>query len=278
MSIKNKIAGSAMLMLAIAIIGTGCQKMDRPALGDYPKDANPPGGPLKFFAAYENTNVDSIRANFGSETNVTYVDGVSGKAMKAGTDGYIMYPSANDFKKSTSFTVAFWMKRDGPNPASGGSAFPFGLSTTQNFWHQMDMFFEFEDAGNPSSAALASAKFCLRDQWYEFTGARRIPNLLNNQWHHLAFSFDAATSTISFYVDGAVPAGLPDGFGKFNNDNGVPDFSKSGGIVVGGAGHYALGKQPDDWMKNFNGEIDQFRLYGVALSAAEVKSLYDNKQ
>jgi hypothetical protein len=45
---------------------------------------------------------------------------------------------------------------------------------------------------------------------------------------------------------------------------------------------YALGKTPDDigqtWMGNFNGAIDQFRLYGVALSAADVAALYTNKE
>ena len=53
--------------------------MEHPPLGDYPKDANPPGGPLKFYAAMDGTNVDSIRANYGTVNNVTYVDGgVSG--------------------------------------------------------------------------------------------------------------------------------------------------------------------------------------------------------
>lgn len=267
------------MVMAIALIGTGCQKMDRPALGDYPKDTNPPGGPLKFFAAYENTTVDSIRANFGSETKVTYVDGISGKAMSAGSDGYIVYPSANDFKKSTSFTVAFWMKKNGPNPAGAGTSFVFGLGTTKDIWTRMDMFLEFEDAGNPSAPDLAAAKFYLRDQWFEFVGTKRIPNVLNNQWHHIAFSFDASNSTLKTYIDGAeLTANLPAGFGKFNNDGGIPDFSQSAGMVVGGPGHFAVGKTPDSWMGNFGGAVDQFRLYGTALSATEVKALFDSKK
>ena len=39
------------LVAVIAI--TSCQKMDKPPLGDYPKDASPPGGPLKFFVAFD---------------------------------------------------------------------------------------------------------------------------------------------------------------------------------------------------------------------------------
>ncbi len=39
--------------LMIILIGASCQKLARPVLGDYPKDANPPGGPLKFYAALD---------------------------------------------------------------------------------------------------------------------------------------------------------------------------------------------------------------------------------
>lgn len=282
MFIKNNLAKTAAFVLAIGMIGASCQKMERPALpSNYAQDANPPGGPLKFFAAYDKTNVDSIRANFGTDNNVTYVDGVSGKAMQAGANGYVVYPSANDFKRVTSFTIAFWMKKNGPNPAGGGTSFVFGLATSTDIWTRQDMFLEFEDAGNPSTAALAAAKFYVKDQWFEFTGARRIPNILDNQWHHLAFVFDQATSTVSFYKDGAplsIPGGLPANFGKFNNNGGVMDLNPSSGIVVGGPGHFAVGKTPDSWMGNFNGAIDQFRMYGSALSAADVAALYNGKK
>lgn len=271
----KKITRYILLALVIALTAFGCQKEERPALGDYPEDTNPPGGPLKFYAAYENTNVDSIRANFGSDNNISYTSGISGEAFQAGANGYIVYPSANDFKKSTSFTVSFWVKRNGPNPAGGGTAFAFGLATTKDIWTSMDMFLLFEDAGNPSSAALAAAKFYLRDQWFEYVGANRLPNVLNNQWHHLVFSFDATTSMLHTYVDAVEFTAVP---GKFNNDGGIPDFSKAAGVVVGGPGHYAVGKTPDGWMGNFGGAIDQFRLYGVSLSSAEVTALYNSKK
>lgn len=277
---SNKIISSALLLLAAGIVGAGCQKMDRPPMPDYPEDTNPPGGPLKFYAAYDATTVDSIRANFGSDNNINYVDGISGQAMQGGANGYIVYGSANDFKNSTSFTVAFWMKKDGPNPAGAGTSFAFGTSTSEGFWHQMSMFMLFEDAGNPSSSDLAAVKFSVQDQWFEFTGTRRIPDLLDNQWHHLAIVFDQTTSMLTFYMDGApldIP-GLPADFGKFNNNGGVMDLTKMGGLVVGGPGHYAAGKTPDAWMGNFGGSIDQFRLYGEALSAAEVNALFTDKK
>ncbi len=278
MNFKLQNAKYALVILAAGFVIAGCQKMDRPALAtDYPKDTNPPGGPLKFYAAYDGGNVDSTRANFGVNTNVTFVDGISGKAMSAGSNGYIVYPSANDFKNSTSFTVSFWMKKNGPNPAGGGTSFAFGIATTTDIWTRMDMFLMFEDAGNPSSKDSAAAKFYVNDQWFEFVKEKRIPKLLDGNWHHVAFVFDGTASKLIPYVDGAPVANLPADFGKFNNNGGKLNFSKMAGVVVGGPGHFAVGKTPDSWMGNFNGAIDQFRLYGTALSAADVTNLYTSK-
>ncbi|MES2646987.1 MAG: LamG domain-containing protein [Bacteroidota bacterium] len=278
MNFKLQNARYALVILAAGVVLAGCQKMDRPALAtDYPKDTNPPGGPLKFYAAYDGGNVDSTRANFGVSNNVTFVDGISGKAMSAGANGYIVYPSANDFKNSTSFTVSFWMKKNGPNPAGGGTSFAFGIATTTDIWTSMDMFFMFEDAGNPSSKDSAAAKFYVNDQWFEFVKEKRIPKLLDGNWHHVAFVFDGTASKLIPYVDGAPVANLPADFGKFNNNGGKLNFAKMAGVVVGGPGHFAVGKTPDGWMGNFNGAIDQFRLYGTALSAADVTNLYTAK-
>jgi len=156
MRITNKIAQAGLLILGISLGITACQKMSRPALGNYPKDSNPPGGPLKFYASMNGGNVDSIRAVFGTDVGVTYVDGVSGKAMQADAGGHIVYPSANDWKNSTSFTVAFWVNKAGPNPAGSGTTFAFGVNTSKSIWTYQDMFLEFEDAGNPSTSDSAA--------------------------------------------------------------------------------------------------------------------------
>jgi hypothetical protein len=169
------------------------------------------------------------------------------------------------------------MKKNGPNPAGAGTAWAFGLASSVDIWHKHEMFLLFEDAGQ-STATDAAAKFHIRDQWFEFVGTRKIANLLDGQWHHLVFSFDEATKTLTTYVDGAVPTNLPADFGKYNFNGGVVDFSKASGLVVGGPGHYAIGATPDGWMGTFKGMIDQFRLYAKPLSAAEVTALYTAKE
>ncbi len=287
MNTYKKNLKNAFFILAVFIAASGCNKINKPALGDYPKDANPPGGPLKFYVAFDGTTanpqmngVDSIRANFPSSNTAGTTDGVSGKAYKGSESTFTQFASANDFIKSTSFTIAFWLKKT-PQVAGKGTNFAFSLNAKDYSWTNIKMFLEFEDAGNPSTVDSAACKFYLLDQWFEFTGAKRIPKLLNGQWHHVAFTYDEATSVLIPYIDGAIPANLPAGFGNVKN-NGAPrgklDFNADKpvtGFTIGGAGDVA--NKANGWMGNFDGQLDQFRLYGKVLSAADVTALFTSK-
>src|SRR5258706_6486191 len=120
---KKTIKSVFLLLVGSAFTFFSCQKMDRPALGNYPKDANPPGGPLKFYAAFDGTTTnvlmnafDSVRANFPTSNPMTAIDGISGKGIQGDGTKYISYPVPNDFggtASGNSFTIAFWEKRDG---------------------------------------------------------------------------------------------------------------------------------------------------------------------
>ena len=83
-------------ILSLTLILVNCQDMDRPELGDYPKDANQPGGPLKFYVAFDGTTdnplmnaVDSIRAKFPSSNPLASIDGSKGKGVQGAKYKYI---------------------------------------------------------------------------------------------------------------------------------------------------------------------------------------------
>ena len=277
MNIKNLCTYLAST-LTLVMLMSSCQKMDRPALGEFPVDANPPGGPLKFYAALDGSDVDSIRATFGVATNATYTPGANGQAYKGSETSFIKYPASNDFKNSTSFTIAFWMKT--PNPPAGiGAQFLFAQATSTDIWTKSDIFLLMEDGGL-SNGGKAAMKFYLLDQWLEFVGDYRIPGILDDQWHHLAFVYDEGSSKLTTYVDGAALTGLPadkTNVLKDGNPRGPVDLTASTGFVIGGPGHLAVGATPDGWMVNYRGELDQFRLYGEPLSASEISTLFMNK-
>ena len=289
MNVKNTIIKNALLVLVASIAFTACQKLSRPKLGDYPKDTNPPGGALKFYAAFDGTTanplmnaVDSIRANFPSDNPLASIDGVSRKAVQGVLDKAIKYASANDFAKSTSFTVSMWLKN---TPWSGGPGFVFSL-TNKDYWHNSTMFLLFEDQGQSSNSA-ATMKFNVMDQWFEFTGSKKLQKpIFDGQWHHLAFVYDETSSKLTYYFDGNALSGLDPSLTDVKNGANPRGPMKltdadggSGSLVIGGWNkHAGLNGPGDSWIQGFNGGMDQFRLYSKALAASEVLALYNSKQ
>lgn len=277
MIIKNILHRNFAYFFVLVLAFASCDKPKHPALSpDYPKDENPPGGPLKFFAAMDGSSVDSIRANFGTDDSATFVPGVSGKAIQFTHNGYTAYPSANDFGKSTSFTISFWMnitlaQKDNVN-ADGILA----LASTSNFWSNVCIYADHTTGGNSDSMDL---KFHFAngsgDNWdfSGYTGKKRLPKMYDGQWHNVAFVYDSTSQTGTLYRDGVQ-------FDQKTNeviafDGNVSQFIIGGFQQAAGVnGTYA----GNTWMSGFPGAIDQVRLYGVALAAADIQSLYNNKQ
>lgn len=288
MKLKMEKIVSMVVVLAIGFTITSCQKMGRPAISDYARDANPPGGPLKFFTAFDGSSsdplmnaVDSIRANFPSQNPLASVNGVMGKALQGVLDKAVKYTSANDFANSTSFTVAMWLKN---TPWAGGPGFVFSL-TNKDYWTNSAMFLMFEDQGQSSTTA-ATMKLNIMDQWFEFTGAKIFQKpILNGQWHHLAIAYDETTSKLTYYFDGAALDGLDASLTDVKNGSNprgklkLTDADNNGGsLVVGGWNKQVnLTGPTDSWIQGFNGGMDQFRLYSKVLTASEILALYNSK-
>ena len=263
--------------VAVILVAGSCQKMDRPSLGDYPKDTNPPGGPLKFYAAFNGTTdnplmnaVDSIRANFPSENPLASVDGVSGKAVQGATDKAINYPSANDFKDATSCTISMWVN----NTVNPRTELYFSL-VSKDYWHESAAFLLVEHA----TADACTFKFALMDQWIEYTNQSFKKPLFNGQWHHLAFTYDETTSKLLIYFDGEVVSTQgASGSLVTGAPLGPLNFKSASNLVVGGWNkHAGLSGPTDGWISSYSGKMDQFRLYNRVLSATEVQALYNSK-
>ena len=286
---QNKIhlfLSSTLILLMMA----GCQKMEHPQLpADYPTDDNQVllPGDLRFFASFNNTTGVSPRwnANDSISTNpallfpASYEPGITGNGIKGVDNKARLYLNANDFKTATSFTVAFWMK----NTDAGRTEFLFSLKDdTYSGWHRSGMFLMLEH-GNATATTL---KFGLMDQWLEFPDGNKFPRpLLDGNWHHLAFSYDQTTSKMSYYFDGVIvpaPASASDVKNvqtAGNPPRGAVNFANASNLVIGGWNKHAkLAGPSDDWIKSYTGNLDQFRLYNKALSAAEIMTLFTSKQ
>jgi Concanavalin A-like lectin/glucanases superfamily len=280
MNLNSKMLKTAIFIMVVLVAGTSCKKLSRPALADYPKDVDPrfplyPGGPLKFFTAFDGSTtnplmnaVDSIRANFPSDNPLASVAGVNGKAIQANGTKAIKFPSANDFNTVTSCTISMWVN----NVVNPNTELYFSLAS-KDYWHESAAFLLIEHA----AIDKCTFKFALQDKWVEYTNQSFNKPLFNGQWHHLAFTYDETTSTIKVYFDGTeVPlppgaAGNFAGLGKLN-------LKTATNLVLGGWNkHAGLTGPTDGWISGFSGKMDQFRLYGKVLTATEIQALFNSK-
>ncbi len=282
----NKITGKIVAAAFVAVAFTACQKMDRPALAaDYPTDANEPGGPLNFYAAFDgNTSdprmnaVDSIRATFASDNPLTMVQGVSGMAIKGENQKFVKYAKPNDWAaKAESFTISYWYKRDGQtknNTGGNGPEYIMSLKSNSGHWSGASalVFLEGNNAAGAVKTMFVDANNA--DAWFTWEGGQTIAGLLNNQWHHMALVYNASNSTMTLYVDGVANPNV-----KTWGSHGPVNFddSKITEFRVGAGPSNSMNS--DDWLAStFKGEIDQLRLYSTALSAAEITELFNGKK
>lgn len=279
---KNNILKNIALIGALAAIFS-CQDLDRPELGNYPVDSNEPGGPLKFYVAFDGDSpnslrnaVDSIRAQFPVENPLSAIAGPASKAVQGEQYKYIKYNRANDFAQSAgSFTVAFWMKKGELN-----TDHVFSMPAVKDYhWSGGSMFLLTE-----GSAEKPVVKFFVKDKtaekWFEWVNDNSPAGLYDGNWHHLAFSYDGATSKMTLFKDGQPHNYVP----EWNSHGNVQlEASKITALKIG-AGPQEFTKEEiqqggSDWLKNsWTGGIDQFRMYSVPLSATEVQKLYSKKR
>lgn len=271
-------------VLSIGVLVFSCQDLDRPDLEDnYPKDANAPGGPLKFYTAFDGTTnnplmnaVDSIRAKFPSDNPLVSIDGIKGKALQGAKYKYVKYSSANDFAQNAkSFSVSVWAKKG--NMATDHI---FSLPAQASYhWSAGSMFLLTE-----GSVATPVIKFFVKDsvgeKWFEWVGANAVTGFYDGNWHHLVFSYDATTSKMTLYKDGVAHNFVPEWAGHGNVSL---EPSKITGLKIGAGPQEFTATEiqngADDWLKNsWTGGIDQFRMYTKALSSAEVTDLYNMKK
>jgi len=283
-------SGSLILIGVILAIG-GCQKMKRPPLGEYPQDyTTTPTTPLRFYVPFDSSKPEHSQINkrfrdsisdypsFFPASNVKVIQGVRATAEFGGS---VVYNNANDWGQSTSFTVAFWEKNTVP---VGEPQWLFTLPSKDGWTNSnFTAYVEHQAAGSTSTDAVIKLIWGVdADQWLEFVGPNKMPgNLLNNQWHHLAFAYDQTTSKITYYVDGAALTGLPSNLTDITKNGGPmgpAQFKTPTGFVIGGwSKHGGFGGAQDSWIQPWKGGMDQFRLYNKALSATEVAALYNSK-
>ncbi|ANE49450.1 LamG domain-containing protein [Flavisolibacter tropicus] len=261
-------------------------------------DDFPPGDPPPVPGGYKNssevapTNLvahftfdgsvnDAKGAITGGTANGTtsWVTGVKGQAYKGSTNGFISYTNPGPVATLKSFTVTMWINTD---KHDGGAQGIYTLTKQDgSFWGNFFMLIE----SNTSTENKMFMKLHFEkngvtnaENWVEPNGDFRPDNMYGG-WRHVAWTYDATTSKVGWYVNGekrTLPPGVED---RKADAAGTPlgelNFKDPTRFVIGGYQNQ-LGSpynNPEPWMLTYTGALDEFRIYNKALSAQEISAL-----
>ncbi len=285
------------LLAALVPVLFSCQKKSRPDWADYPEDTNPPGGPLKFFVAFDGTTtnslmnaVDSIRANFPGDNPLASVTGVSGKGVQGSAKKFIKYSSFNEWAQSNSFTISVWFKKNGQttnNLGTNGPEYIFSLRSSDDTYHWSNSIMIVFLEGNNTACAVkvmtvspsnpSDPNSSATDAWFTWEGGQSIAGICDNNWHHMVLTYDAATSNMRLYMDGVVNPNVKSWTGHGNLR-----------LATKKIGEYRVGRGPRNdnegdgeggWLQSsLKGSLDQLRLYSTVLTPTEIQALFTGKK
>ena len=204
-------------------------------------------------------------------TGVAYEKGRRGQAYKGAAKNELIYDAAKikGIAELKDFSFACWMKHAAVPQSQAPTPYFFGLTNKDDFWGQLAFVLDRGGADNTDSLAV---KVAINGDMWAVAGLN--PAFVADRWTHVVGSFkivDDTLQTLDLYVNGAPVESLHWPF----ISRPVTDFSKSTMVLFGQWRQKALEGATDEWMGDMDGDLDEVRLYNIALTAEEAKQLYD---
>ncbi|MBX2965725.1 MAG: Ig-like domain-containing protein [Cyclobacteriaceae bacterium] len=255
-------------------------------------------------------NADDLTGNYDatSISNITYVASRNAAAGKAasfnGETSIIEIPNADEFLTHGSFTLSLWVKADGSKTAH----FVVGLAA----WHGFQFEIMGGEWDSPTKGVKLAARYELEngtfvseDNWWngnantwqgsefalDISGETPpgVGQYFMDVWAHVVYTYNASTKTGASYVNGmktrqwnfnlwpeadgkrtAVGVGFSGNTTDGGNNLALGFIQATGNpIVADGWANFATGTN------QFKGLLDDVRIYGKALTEAEVQTQYD---
>lgn len=221
----------------------------------------------------------------GTGTNVSYEVGIKGSAYKGSSNSFIAYDNvSNSVINLKSITVSMWIKT---NTHTGGAQSLFMLPKKTDFWG--NIFSLIETSNSNTSMFLknhiekdVTPSIAWFGQFVEHNGDNILKDMYGS-WKHVVWTYNGTSSIYNIYIDGK-KISLPEKISKrYQSDpekGGMPlgelANSEVSKFIIGGYQQH-LGMpwgNPDGWMLNYTGLMDEFRIYDSALEDNEVTALY----
>ncbi len=258
------------MLLASAISLAGCYKKFDPAsyapplrIGGYTSASEIAPGNLVAYWSFDGSSIDSVSKTTGDNKGVTFTDGIKGKCLQGASKSYMLFNPGASILNLQKFTVTMWVKS--PQNTDGIVGL-IGLSNTQSFWGNLDVFFE-----NGSTETTGKLKVHVSGANQEaWLGNYDLQNPWNS-WTHIALSYNGA-DTFRIYVNGArIDSKAVTGYGpaKFVNPGkmvfGTMQFQTTPSLTS------ATSAQP--WASYLTGNLDEVRIYNTVINDDDISSL-----
>jgi hypothetical protein len=256
------------------------------------------------FSGNMNDQVGTHTPSAGAIKNLTYTTDRFGFAGTTGdfngSNTLIEIPNGEQYLANNNFTFSIWLKANG----SKNGQFVLGLGGWTGFymelgsdWKWLRFTNQFAEAGGASSTEdniyYGNGVTGSNGGWQGWTFQSTVDGTVGatyfqDKWAHVVSTFDASTRLATLYINGEMVK--QQDFNLWSETSpqrtitGVTYTGNSTGGNVLALG-YIQGSQnriiPDTWAdpaypygQRFQGQMDDIRIFKVALTAAEVSTLY----
>jgi len=271
---KLTIKPAIFLVAAFTLAMVSCQKKFDPksyapkqTFGGYAASNEVAASDLVAHFAFEGNLVDSVSNTAATNNGTSNSPGIKGQGMQVGEGNYAVFTPTDAIKNLQSMTIAYWVNT--PINTKGIQT-PVSFVNPDQFWGNMDMFFDGQASdksvfkmhlfGNGGANEAWLAAWSIASPW--------------DKWLHLALTYDMTSEKFAFYVNGTlVGTSTQAGFG-------APNFATVPAIVMGTAQFQTnptmtSATDHQDWASFVLGVMDELRIYKKALTADDVKALYN---
>ena len=210
----------------------------------------------------EGNAIDSVGGNNGNLINdISFTNGEVNSAFNMGTSGYVFVPASQslDVGPGPGFTIEGWIY---PTNISASAPSPIiewsqagGIYAGQQFYVSSTMF----NSAGCLFAGFIESNNVMAGDW--FASAANI--VTNNGFQHVALTYDHVTGAAAMYLNGVMVASKP-----HVNVN-VP--WTTGNVLIGR--RINTGTPSQNF--HFAGREDEISIFNRALSASEIKLIYD---
>lgn len=215
---------------------------------------------------------DQVSGNSLTNAGTGFANGFRGQAISldVANKTYATFNPGATITGVQSFTISFWVNPtfvDGNGDGSIDGIIGFvNLSNPANFWGNIDWFVE-NGSTTTSAKIVAHIVSGTQETWMNVSGYKG----LFGTWTNHTLTYDATTSKLTYYINGAVGTSATAAW------TGPVTLTGSGPMVFGCVQFQTnpsigcCGNQ--SWASYLTGNLDEVRIYKTALKDTEVNAL-----